>query len=105
MRAVLAFAFVALLCAGCSDYIPVNDDFGTSALRPTGDIPPEFSEFNNYDPAANTLLADQICATRYLQLEEKSMPAAPGELLAWRGRCDPYRIRPDIYSLSEHFSP
>lgn len=103
MRALLAAAVVALLCAGCTDYIPVKDDFGTSALRKIGDIPPEFAEFNNYDANINGLLTDQICATRYDLLEERSMPAAPGELLGWRGRCLPYEIRID--NLAEHFTP
>ena len=62
--------------AGCTPFIPVKDDFGTSALVPVGDIPPEFAEFNAYDPGVNPLLADQICATPYQPLEDKSVGAA-----------------------------
>ena len=45
-----ALALTCLLIAGCTPYIPVKDEFSTSALKPTGTIPPEFAEFNNYDP-------------------------------------------------------
>ena len=57
---------LANLAGGCIPYIPVEDAFTTSALKPTGNIPPEFAEFNNYDPEVNTLLADQLCATPYV---------------------------------------
>ena len=103
MRLLLALAFVPALLAGCTDWIPVKDDFGTSALRPRGDIPPEFAAFNNYDPAINALLAKQMCAQRYFLLEQKKLAAVPGEIDAWRSRCDPYEIRLD--NLAEHFSP
>ena len=56
--ALLLSAFVA----GCAPFIPVKDDFGVSAAVPAGDIPPEFAEFNAYDPAINPMLADQMCA-------------------------------------------
>jgi hypothetical protein len=88
----LAFVLVAVLLAGCADDIQVKDGFGTSALKPVGDIPPEFAEFNNYDPSVNALLADQICARPYIHFDEKNLPAQPGELSAWRGRCKPYVI-------------
>ncbi len=89
------------LAGGCTPYIPVEDAFGTSALKPTGNIPPEFAEFNNYDPGVNTLLADQICATPYIPLEDKSLRASPGELIAEKGRCRPYVV--NIYNLKEVF--
>ena len=73
--------------AGCTPYIPVKDDFATSALVPAGNIPPEFAEFNAYDPAVNTLLASQLCATPYQPLEEKRLAAASGVLVQSRGRC------------------
>jgi len=96
MRAVLALvllsvAVLSVMGAGCTPYIPVKDDFGTSALAPPmgsgGDIPPEFAEFNAYSPAVNGLLADQICATPYQLLEEQSLGAASGRLVQARGRC------------------
>jgi hypothetical protein len=96
MRALLAVVLLsaALLpvgLAGCTPYIPVKDDFGTSAAIPpraTGvDIPPEYAEFNAYDPAVNDLLANQICATPYQALEAKTLGAANGHLVQARGRC------------------
>ena len=63
--ALLTLVLVAPLVAGCTPYIPERLDFGTSAAAPTGDIPPEFAAFNNYDPAVNPVLATQICATPY----------------------------------------
>ena len=107
MRLLLGFAlFLALpviLIASCTPYIPIKDAFGTSALKPTGNIPPEFAEFNNFDPQVNAVVADQVCATPYLLLTEKSLRASPGEIVAWSGRCEPYEIRFD--NLAEHFSP
>ncbi len=87
MRALAAFLLSALVL-GCTPYIPVKDDFGTSALVPAGDIPPEFAEFNNYDPAVNPLMAAQICATPYQPLEAKSLDAAAGRFVNARGRCE-----------------
>ena len=103
MRASCAIAFLSMLVASCTPYIPVVDAYGTSALKPTGNIPPEFVEFNNYDPGVNALLADQICATPYIPLEERSLRAAPGELVAQNGRCRPYEIT--IHNLEEVFLP
>lgn len=103
MRFVLALVLVPAVLAGCTDRIPYKDDFGVSALRPAGDIPPEFVRFNNYDPRVDALLADQICATRVIPLEEKSIPAAPGEMIPWRGRCEPYKLR--LGNLTFHFAP
>src|SRR6516162_303830 len=94
---------LANLAGGCTPYIPVEDAFTTSALKPTGNIPPEFAEFNNYDPEVNNLLADQVCATPYIPLQEKSLRAAPGELIAETGRCRPYVV--SIHNLEEVFLP
>ncbi|HMD62758.1 MAG TPA: hypothetical protein VKF83_02130 [Stellaceae bacterium] len=94
---------LAYIAAGCTPYIPVEDAFGTSALKPTGNIPPEFAEFNNYDPGVNALLADQICATRYIPLEDKSLRAAPGELIAEKGRCRLFVV--NIHNIEEVFDP
>jgi hypothetical protein len=107
MRRLLAIGLFAVLAtnlaASCTPYIPVKDDFGTSALKPTGNIPPEFADFNNYDPAVNGLLADQICATPYIPLDDKSMRGAPGELIAADGRCRPYEVT--IHNIEEVFLP
>ena len=107
MRRPFAFAlvpvFAAGLFAGCTPNIPVKSELGTSALKPTGNIPPDFAEFNSYDPEVNTLLADQICATPYIALADKSLRAAPGELIASQGRCRPYEVT--IQNLEEVFLP
>jgi len=103
MRLFFILAFPAALLYGCTPFIPIKDELGTSALKPTGNIPPEFAEFNNYDPQVNAVVADQVCATPYILLTEKSLRAAPGEIVAWSGRCEPYEIRLD--NLAEHFSP
>jgi hypothetical protein len=92
MRTLPALALISLLVAGCTPYIPVKDAFGTSALRPTGTIPPEFAEFNNYNPQVNALLADQICATPYRLQVLQTAEAAPGEIVAATGRCETYDI-------------
>jgi hypothetical protein len=96
MRHLLALGVLSVLgaifCGGCTPSIPVKSDFGTSALKPTGNIPPEFTEFNRYDPGVNALMADQICATPYIRLAEKSLRASPGELIAQEGRCRPYEV-------------
>ena len=87
MRVLAAALLLSLAAAGCTPFIPVKDDFGTSALLPAGDIPPEFAEFNAYQAAVNPLLADQLCATPYQFLEEKTLGATPGKLLQTRARC------------------
>jgi hypothetical protein len=87
MRVLFALLIVSPLIAGCTPYIPVKDDFGTSALAPAGDTPPEFAEFNVYDPAVNGLLAGQYCATSYQPLAEQSLGASPGRLVQANGRC------------------
>ena len=87
MRVFPIALLLAAFVAGCAPFIPVRDDFGTSAAVPAGDIPPEFAEFNVYDPGVNGLLADQLCATPYQPLEEKSLGASSGRLIQARGRC------------------
>jgi hypothetical protein len=91
MRVVLVSLLMSAAIAGCTPYIPVKDDFGTSALVPPAasgaDIPPEYAEFNAYDPAVNNLLANQLCATPYQALEVQNLGAASGQLLLARGRC------------------
>ena len=91
MRVVLLLAVLSSLIAACTPYIPVKDDFGTSALAPPADpraaSPPEIAEFNAFDPAVNRLVADQLCATPYQPLEERSLGAASGRLAMVRGRC------------------
>jgi len=103
MRLFLLFALPVAVLGGCTPFIPIKDSFGTSALKPTGNIPPEFFEFNNYDPQANAVIAGQTCATPYIHLTEKSLRGQPGEIVGWTGRCEPYEIRLD--NLAEHFSP
>jgi hypothetical protein len=87
MRALTAVSVLSLLVAGCTPAIPVKDSFGTSTLVPAGKIPPEFAEFNAYDPAINPLLAEQICATPYQPLVDKSVEAMPGKFVHAIGRC------------------
>jgi hypothetical protein len=103
MRFFVLAAVVPALFGGCTPFIPIKDAFSTSAVKPTGNIPPEFFAFNNYDPQANAAVADQLCATPFVLNTEKSLRATPGELVAWRGRCEPYEIRLD--NLAEHFGP
>ena len=107
MRHLLCLGLLSVLGAnlfgGCTPFIPVKDGFGTSALKPTGNIPPEFVEFNSYDPGVNVLLANQICATEYIALDDKSLRASPGELIAGEGRCRPYEVT--IHNLEEVFLP
>ena len=87
MRAVFAFVLLAATLPGCTPFIPVRDDFGTSALAPSGETPPEFAKFNNYDPAVNALVANQLCATPYEAQQVRSDAASPGNLVAAEGRC------------------
>ena len=44
----------------CTPFIPVKDDFGTSATAPVGEVPPEFAEFNAYNPGINPLLLERV---------------------------------------------
>ena len=88
MRALPIALLVAALVAGCAPYIPVKDDFGVSAaIAPPGNTPPEFAEFNAYDPAINPLLADQMCATPYQPLGVKVIAAEPGRIIEASGLC------------------
>jgi len=91
MRVSIAVALPVLLlalgAAGCTPRIPVKDGFGTSALAPSGGTPPEFAEFNRYDPRVNLLLADQVCAMPYMPLKEKSFAATPGRIAQQESRC------------------
>ncbi|HTV89337.1 MAG TPA: hypothetical protein VME41_10005 [Stellaceae bacterium] len=87
MRAFLAVMLLSALLPGCTPYIPIKDDFGNSALTAKRDVPPEFAEFNNYDPAINALVANQICATPYEELQARSVGASTGEIIEARGRC------------------
>jgi hypothetical protein len=87
MRAFLAVVLLSVLLPGCTPYIPINDDFGVSALEPKTGVPPEFAEFNNYNPNVDALVANQICATRYEQVQARTVDASPGEMVEARGRC------------------
>jgi len=102
MRLFFLIALPALLSSACTPFIPIKDDFGTSAAQATGNIPPEFLEFNRYDPQVDAVIADQTCATPYILNTEKSLRATPGEFIEWVGRCEQYEIRLD--NLAEHFS-
>jgi hypothetical protein len=103
MRLALLVALASLLLAGCADRIPQKTGFGTTSLKPLGNIPPEFAAFNNYDPGVNAVLADQICAQPDVLLEQKNLPAQPGELIARRWRCQPYRVT--FGNLSSIYDP
>jgi hypothetical protein len=103
MRFVVVLAVASALLAGCTDTIPYKDDFGVSASQLNGNIPPEFRRFNDYDWRVDPLLAEQMCATRYIPLDEKSMPAAPGEIVAWRARCETYALH--IGRITTDFAP
>jgi hypothetical protein len=94
---------MAVLLAGCTSYIPVKDSFGTSALRQAGKTPPEYAAFNNYNPGVNGLVASQMCATPYALLQQQTHPAVPGELITWRGACQPYVLT--IYNFAEYLLP
>lgn len=87
MRVFLAVVLLLSAAVGCSPYIPVKDDFATTALAPAADIPPEFAEFNAYNPGVNALLAAQLCATPYQPLEGQTLGASSGTLVQARGRC------------------
>ena len=91
MRLLLAFALVSPLVAGCTPYIPLKTDFGTSAAVPKGDIPPEYAGFNAYDANVNPLLAQQICTTPYQPGDIAINDASPGQLVTAHGTCAPHR--------------
>jgi hypothetical protein len=92
MRLLLALMLVAPLAAGCTPYIPERLDFGTSGLAPKGDIPPEYAQFNNYDPGVSSVLANQICATSYQPRQVTTTDASPGALVTATGTCAPHRV-------------
>jgi hypothetical protein len=91
MRLLFALALVSPLVAGCTPYIPIKGDFGTTAAVPKGDIPPEFAEFNAYDPNVNPVLAQQICATPYQPGDVTTSDASPGQLVTAHGTCAIHR--------------
>jgi hypothetical protein len=90
MRPVLVLALCLPLLGGCLPQIPVKPQFGTSALRPTGNIPPEFAAFNNYRAGQNPLLDQQMCTTPYVVEVERTAPAVPGEIVSATVRCETY---------------
>jgi hypothetical protein len=87
MRLLLSLVLVAPLVASCTPYIPVKDDFGTSAAIPKGSIPPEYAGFNAYDPNVNPVLSQQICATPYVPRDVTTADASPGQLVTAHGSC------------------
>ena len=91
MRLLLALVLLPPLVAGCTPYIPEKMDFGTSAAAPKGAIPPEFTEFNAYDPNVNTVLATQICATSYQPGDVTIADASPGQIVTAHGTCAQHR--------------
>ena len=103
MRLFFILALPALFSGACTPFIPIKNAFSTSAVKPTGNIPPEFAEFNRYDPQVNAVVSDEVCATPYILDTEKSLRATPGEFVSWSGRCEQYEIRLD--NLAEHFTP
>ena len=48
-------------------------------------------------------MADQICATAYVPLDDKSLRASPGELIAGEGRCRRYEVT--VHNIEEVFLP
>jgi hypothetical protein len=103
MRRPVVLALAVALLGACTPYIPIVSVFGTSGAKPTGNIPPEFLEFNNYSVEAAAVVSEQMCATPFILDAEKSLRATPGEFIGWYGRCQPYEIRLD--NLAEHFTP
>jgi hypothetical protein len=87
MRLLFALVLVSPLVAGCTPYIPIKADFGTSAAVTKGDIPPEYAGFNAYDAGVNPLLANQICATEYQPRDVSVSGASPGQLVTAHGTC------------------
>ena len=91
VRILSAALLVGAGVAACTPFIPVKDDFGVSATVPAGDIPPDYADFNAYNPAVATLLTDQVCATPYVPLEDKNIAASGGRILQAKGRCATHR--------------
>jgi hypothetical protein len=92
MRLLFALVLTAPLVAGCTPYIPERMDFGTSALAPKGETPPEYAAFNNYDPNVAGMLASQICATEYQPRAVVVADANPGQMITATGTCAPHRV-------------
>ena len=99
LRVVWLVLLVWVGVTACTPFIPVKDDFGTSATAPAGDAPPEFAEFNAYNPGVNPLLADQLCATPYEPLDEKNVAASGGRIVQAKGRCATHRALFGNYPL------
>jgi|GEM_PF-1355349 hypothetical protein len=89
-NSVLALS-LCLAAVGCTPAIPIESDFGVSALRADQSIPPEFVAFNRYDPRVNGLLAEQSCATPNEAQYVKALAAVPGEILTQATRCQTYQ--------------
>lgn len=87
MRLLPGLVLVLPLLAGCTPYLPMKADFGTTAWVPTGTVPPEYTKFNAYDPNVNVLVANQICATPYEAAKVTTSSASPGELVTTTGSC------------------
>jgi hypothetical protein len=92
MRSLIALVLATLLVAGCTPYIAERLDFGTTSAVPKGNIPPEYAAFNNYDPAVDLVLANQICATTYHPGAVSTSDANPGQLVYATGACAPHRV-------------
>jgi hypothetical protein len=91
MRPLLALVLVSVAMSGCTPYLAVKDDFGTSALLPAADTPRAYTAFNAYDPVMAWVVADQICATPYEPLEQKGVGAVPGSMIETTGRCETHK--------------
>jgi hypothetical protein len=91
MRLLFALALLSPLVAGCTPYLPIKADFGTSAAVPKGNLPPEYAQFNAYDASVNATLAQQICATLYQPGDVVTTDASPGQLVTAHGTCAPHR--------------
>jgi hypothetical protein len=91
MRLLSLLVLGVPLVAGCTPYLPMKTDFGTTAAVPTGTIPPEYAKFNAYDPKVNAELANQICATPYEPTQVTTSDASPGELVTATVTCAPHQ--------------
>lgn len=87
MRLLSGLVLVVPLVAGCTPYLPMKSDFGTTAAVPAGAIPPEYAKFNNYDPRVAAELANQMCATPYVPAKVTTDEASPGQLMTATGTC------------------
>jgi hypothetical protein len=91
MRLLSALMLVVPLVSGCTPYLPMKTDFGTTAAVPVGEIPPEYAKFNAYDSKVNPELANQICATAYQPNSVTTAEASPGQLVTATGTCAAHR--------------